>query len=96
MAGTTIKGVGNSGNVQIPDMVTAAKQNAGTESNQADSNNSGSSGKTDAKSNNNTSDGKKNDKSDDQDSGGKNDKSDNKDSDQKSPDTIELPFIPAK
>ena len=30
MAGTTIKGVGNSGNVQIPDMVTAAKQNAGT------------------------------------------------------------------
>ena len=73
-----------------------AKQNAGTESNQADSNNSGSSGKTDAKSNNNTSDGKKNDKSDDQDSGGKNDKSDNKDSDQKSPDTIELPFIPAK
>lgn len=74
-----------------------AKQNAGTESNQAGSNNSGSSGKTDAKSNNNTSDGKKNDKSDDQDSGGKkNDKSDDKDSDQKSPDTIELPFIPAK
>lgn len=61
-----------------------AQQNAGTESNQAGSNNSGSSGKTDAKSNNNTSDGKKNDKSD------------NKDSDQKSPDTIELPFIPAK
>lgn len=30
MAGTTIKGVGSSGNVQIPDMVTAAKQNAGT------------------------------------------------------------------
>lgn len=30
MAGTTIKGVGNSGNVQIPDMATAAKQNAGT------------------------------------------------------------------
>lgn len=30
MAGTAIKGVGNSGNVQIPDMVTAAKQNAGT------------------------------------------------------------------
>lgn len=29
MAGTTIKGVGNSGNVQIPDMVTAARQNAG-------------------------------------------------------------------
>ena len=30
MAGTTIKGVGNSGNVQMPDMATAAKQNAGT------------------------------------------------------------------
>ena len=30
MAGTTIKGVGNDGNVQIRDMVTAAKQNAGT------------------------------------------------------------------
>ena len=30
MAGTTIRGVGNSGNVQIPDMATAAKQNAGT------------------------------------------------------------------
>ena len=30
MAGTTIKGVGNEGNVQIRDMVTAAKQNAGT------------------------------------------------------------------
>lgn len=30
MAGTAIKGVGNGGNVQIPDMVTAAKQNAGT------------------------------------------------------------------
>lgn len=30
MAGTAIKGVGNSGNVQMPDMVTAAKQNAGT------------------------------------------------------------------
>ena len=30
MAGTTIKGVGSSGNVQIPDMITAAKQNAGT------------------------------------------------------------------
>ncbi len=30
MAGTTIKGVGNGSNVQIPDMVTAAKQNAGT------------------------------------------------------------------
>ena len=30
MAGTTIKGVGSSGNVQVPDMVTAAKQNAGT------------------------------------------------------------------
>ena len=74
-----------------------AQQNTGTGSDdQAGSNNSGSSGKTDAKSNNNTSDGKKNDKSDDQDSGGKNDKSDNKDSDQKSPDTIELPFIPAK
>ena len=29
MAGTTIKGVGNDGNVQIRDMVTAAKQNAG-------------------------------------------------------------------
>ena len=55
-----------------------------------------SDGKKDDKSNNNTSDGKKNDKSDDQDSGGKNDKSDNKDTDQKSPDTIELPFIPAK
>ena len=55
-----------------------------------------SDGKKNDKSNNNTSDGKKNDKSDDQDSGGKNDKSDNKDTDQKSPDTIELPFIPAK
>lgn len=30
MAGTTIKGIGNSGNVQMPDMATAAKQNAGT------------------------------------------------------------------
>lgn len=30
MAGTTIKGVGNDGNVQIRDMVTAAKLNAGT------------------------------------------------------------------
>ena len=30
MAGTTIRGVGNSGNVQMPDMATAAKQNAGT------------------------------------------------------------------
>lgn len=30
MAGTTIKGVGNDGNVQIRDMVTAVKQNAGT------------------------------------------------------------------
>ncbi len=30
MAGATIKGVGSSGNVQVPDMVTAAKQNAGT------------------------------------------------------------------
>lgn len=30
MAGTTIKGVGNSSNVQIPDLTTAAKQNAGT------------------------------------------------------------------
>ena len=30
MAGTTIKGVGNSGNVQMPDMATAAKQNART------------------------------------------------------------------
>ncbi len=30
MAGTTIKGVGNSGNVQMPDMATVAKQNAGT------------------------------------------------------------------
>lgn len=30
MTGTTIKGVGNDGNVQIRDMVTAAKQNAGT------------------------------------------------------------------
>ena len=30
MAGTTIKCVGNDGNVQIRDMVTAAKQNAGT------------------------------------------------------------------
>lgn len=30
MAGTTIKGVGNDGNVQIRDMVTVAKQNAGT------------------------------------------------------------------
>lgn len=30
MAGTTIKGVGNEGNVQIRDMITAAKQNAGT------------------------------------------------------------------
>lgn len=30
MAGTTIKGVGNDSNVQIRDMVTAAKQNAGT------------------------------------------------------------------
>ena len=30
MAGTTTKGVGNDGNVQIRDMVTAAKQNAGT------------------------------------------------------------------
>ena len=29
MTGTTIKGVGNDGNVQIRDMVTAAKQNAG-------------------------------------------------------------------
>ena len=34
MAGTTIKGVGNDGNVQIRDMVTAAKQNAGTGSRQ--------------------------------------------------------------
>lgn len=30
MAGTTIKGIGNSGNVQMPDMATAAKQNART------------------------------------------------------------------
>ena len=30
MAGTTIRGVENSGNVQMPDMATAAKQNAGT------------------------------------------------------------------
>ena len=30
MAGTTIKGVGNGSNVQIPDLTTAAKQNAGT------------------------------------------------------------------
>ena len=30
MAGTTIKGVGNNGSVQMPDMVTAVKQNAGT------------------------------------------------------------------
>ena len=30
MAGATIKGIGNSGNVQMPDMATAAKQNAGT------------------------------------------------------------------
>ena len=30
MAGTTIKGVGNAGNVQMPDMAAAAKQNAGT------------------------------------------------------------------
>lgn len=30
MAGTTIKGVGNGSNVQIPDLMTAAKQNAGT------------------------------------------------------------------
>ena len=30
MAGATIKGVSNGGNVQIPDLVTAAKQNAGT------------------------------------------------------------------
>ena len=30
MAGTTIKGVGNSGNVQMPDMAAAVKQNAGT------------------------------------------------------------------
>lgn len=30
MAGTTIRGVENSGNMQMPDMVTAAKQNAGT------------------------------------------------------------------
>ena len=28
MAGTTIKGVGNSGNVQIPDMVTAMREPA--------------------------------------------------------------------
>ena len=30
MAGTTIKGVGNGSNVQMPDLTTAAKQNAGT------------------------------------------------------------------
>ena len=30
MAGTTIKGVGNGSNVQIPDLTTAAKQNEGT------------------------------------------------------------------
>ena len=30
MAGTTIRGVENSGNVQMPDMATAARQNAGT------------------------------------------------------------------
>ena len=30
MAGTTINGVGNGSNVQIPDLTTAAKQNAGT------------------------------------------------------------------
>lgn len=30
MAGTTIKGVGNGSNVQIPDLTTAAKQNVGT------------------------------------------------------------------
>ena len=30
MAGTTIKGVGSGSNVQIPDLTTAAKQNAGT------------------------------------------------------------------
>ena len=30
MAGTTIKGIGNGGNVQIPDLVSTAKQNAGT------------------------------------------------------------------
>ena len=30
MAGTTIKGIGNSGNVQMPDLTTAAKQNEGT------------------------------------------------------------------
>ena len=30
MAGTAIKGVGNTGNVQMPDIATAVKQNAGT------------------------------------------------------------------
>ena len=30
MAGTTIKGVGNGSNVQMPDLTTAAKQNEGT------------------------------------------------------------------
>lgn len=35
MAGTTIKGVGNGSNVQMPDLTTAAKQNEGIQHFQA-------------------------------------------------------------